>query len=344
MTVKLTDNIYNRQIPRNLPKFKIWRKAGILLTYKCNCSCEFCYYNCSPKQGGLMTANMLLAAWDSLKKLAGDDAKIHITGGEPFLYFEHLVYILQQAKKANIGPVDSIETNAYWATNDKIIRQRLLCLDELGMDRLKISCDVFHQQYVDIKLVRKLASVGSEILGEKRVQVRWEKNMDLPSDIGNLDQKQLNQMYLDELNNSPCRFTGRGARKIAELAATKNIEDIAVLNCDKAFLATKGVHIDPYGNVFSGTCSGIVLGNINDKPLDEIWQNFTPQTKPFIRTLFESGPTGLLNIAQKAGYKPLPAYADKCHLCSSIREFLIRKNLYTKTIGPQECYFQPDQK
>jgi MoaA/NifB/PqqE/SkfB family radical SAM enzyme len=344
MTAKLTDNIYNKQIPRDLPKFKIWRNAGLLLTYKCNCSCEFCYYNCSPKQGGLMTADMLLAAWQSLKKLAGDDAKIHITGGEPFLYFDHMADILEQAQNVNMGKVDSIETNAYWATNDKIITRRLRRLDELGMDRLKISCDIFHQQFVDINLVKRLASVGTEILGKNRVLVRWEKNMNLMENIDKLEQEQLNQMYLAELENFPCRFTGRAAKKIAQLAATKTIEQIPELNCAKAFLGAKGVHIDPYGNVFSGTCSGIIVGNINDMPLDEMWRNFTPENNTIISTLFAKGPTGLMDIAQNTGYYPLHKYADKCHLCSSIREFFLNKDLHTQTVGPADCYHQPDEK
>ena len=96
-------------------------------------------------------------AWQSLKILAGDSAKIHITGGEPFLYWEHLQEILKEAKKNNLGRVDLIETNGFWATDEKIARQRLRRLDELGMYRFKISTDPFHQEYVDTEPVRRLA-------------------------------------------------------------------------------------------------------------------------------------------------------------------------------------------
>ncbi len=47
------------------------------------------------------------------------EPKIHITGGEPFLYWEHLLEILREAKKSNLGPVDMIETNGFWA----VVRQ-----------------------------------------------------------------------------------------------------------------------------------------------------------------------------------------------------------------------------
>ena len=77
--LQLSDNIYNKNIAKDEPKFKLWRSAGLLLTYKCNCECEFCYYNCSPRQGGLMSEDVFINSWQSLKTLAGESAKIHIT-------------------------------------------------------------------------------------------------------------------------------------------------------------------------------------------------------------------------------------------------------------------------
>ena len=79
-----------------------------------------------------MPVDMAINAWQSLKELAGDAAKIHITGGEPFLYWEHLLEILREAKKENLGPVDMIETNGFWATDENIIKDRMIILDELG--------------------------------------------------------------------------------------------------------------------------------------------------------------------------------------------------------------------
>jgi organic radical activating enzyme len=247
----ISDNIYNKRAGRDEPKFKIWRNAGLLLTYKCNAKCEFCYYNCSPKQNGVMPVDMAINAWKSLKELAGDSAKVHITGGEPFLYWDHLVEILQEAKKSNLGPVDMIETNGFWAVDEKIIKERMKILDELGMGRLKISCDPFHQEYVDIKLVRRLAKTAKELLGDTRVLVRWEKYLDNPVEMKNISAEERNNRYIEALKDYPCRFTGRAAGRIAQLAANKTVDEISKSRCSSAFLDSKGVHIDPYGNIFS---------------------------------------------------------------------------------------------
>src|SRR3989339_628423 len=141
--ILLTDNIYNQRLRRGERQFKLWRSAGLMLTYKCNCRCEFCYYCCSPDSGGLMKTQTALNAWQGLKNLAGDSAKVHITGGEPFLYYERLLEILKEAKQAGFGKADMVETNGFWA-DDKLAEEKLRELEPY-VNTLKISCDPFHQ-------------------------------------------------------------------------------------------------------------------------------------------------------------------------------------------------------
>jgi hypothetical protein len=342
---ELYENTYNKTLSRNEPKFKLWSNAGLLLTYKCNCLCEFCYYHCGPDKGGLMPIDMAIGAWQSLKNLAGENAKVHLTGGEAFLYWEHLEQILIEAQKQNLGKVDLIETNGFWANNDKITRERVKRLDELGINRLKISVDPFHQEYVDIKLVQRLAAISKEILGNERVLIRWEKYLDNTIDMKNISASARMDAYIQANKDFPCRFTGRAAGKLAEAVASKPAESFAHENCQTSILGAKGVHIDPFGNVFSGTCSGIILGNVNNVEthgraslLENIWKDFTPEQNEIINTLFKSGPFGLLEKAENLGYKKLPFYAAKCHLCTHIRQFLFDKGFDKSTLGPAECY------
>jgi len=334
----LSENIYNSGAGRSEPKFKLWRSAGLLLTYKCNCACEFCYYNCSPDKNGLMPVETAIGAWHSLRILAGEDAKIHLTGGEPFLYWDHLQNVLRAAGIEKLGTADLIETNGFWATTDTIAAQRLKRLDELGMHRLKISIDPFHQEYVDIEPARRLARMAIEILGSDRVLVRWRKYQENPIEIKGLSSAEREQMYLRAMKDYPCRFTGRAAGKLAGLAALEAVESLAGLNCKSDFLGAKGVHIDPFGNVFSGTCSGIIIGNVGRKPLEEIWKQFSLDRYELVNTLFNLGPAGLLEAAIKRGFKEEKAYVDKCHLCTRIRQFLFDHGLQTSEVGPAECY------
>ena len=334
----LNDNLYNRTVERNAPKFKLWTSAGLMLTYKCPASCEFCYYNCSPTQQGLMPVDTAISAWQSLKTLAGGSAKIHITGGEPFLYWQRLTEILTEAKKLNLTPVDLIETNAYWATDNKIITDRLKTLNDLGINKLKISCDPFHQEFIDISLVKRLAQKASEILGPDRLLIRWQKYLDDPVDMTNLSHAERFQHFQSSLGDYPCRLTGRAAKALANSMQKTPIDAIKKLNCKKTFLSAKGVHIDPFGNVFSGTCSGIVIGNLTETPLDKLWSNFDLTTNELIATLAAVGPAGLLRKALKLGYENADNYVDKCHFCTDLRQFFFDKGLYNEIIKPAQCY------
>lgn len=335
---ELSENIYNRRAARDEPKFKLWRSAGLLLTYKCNCACEFCYYNCGPDKEGLMSVDTAMSAWRSLKELAGESAKVHLTGGEAFLYWERLREILERALEQGLGGADLVETNGFWATDEEAARRRLRILDELGVRRFKISTDPFHQEYVDAQTVRRLAELATEILGAERVLVRWRKYLDNPVEVSNPGSEQRGQHLLAAMKDYSCRFTGRAAGRLADLAAGESVESLASMNCRADFLGAKGVHIDPFGNVFSGTCSGIILGNVSEKPLDEIWKQFEPGQSEFIETVFNRGPAGLLETAAKRGYKQAGVYAGKCHLCTSIRQYYFDNAVEKSVVGPAQCY------
>jgi len=335
---ELGDNIYNSRMPRNEPKFKLWRSVGLLLTYKCNCACEFCYYNCGPDKGGLMSVDTAISAWRSVRALTSESARVHITGGEPFLYWDRLKEILEEAGRQRLGGADLVETNGFWATNEEVARERLGILDELGMRRLKVSTDPFHQEYVDTEAVRRLTQIATEMLDAGRVLVRWRKYLESPVEMSNLTVGERRDKLIAAIKDYPCRFTGRAGGELAELVASEPIESLASMNCKSAFLGAKGVHIDPFGNVFNGTCSGIIVGNVRQRPLEEIWKQFEPAKSEFVRTLFNHGPAGLLDRAEKLGYKKARVYAGKCHLCTSIRQFFFDNGLEKSVVGPGECY------
>ncbi|MFH1613679.1 MAG: radical SAM protein [Planctomycetota bacterium] len=338
MLTDLSENIYNRHRRFNERKLKLWRSAGLLLTYQCNCQCEFCYYRCSPEKKGLMPVDMAMEVWHSLRHLAGEEARIHITGGEPFLYWEHLERLLEEAWREGLGGVDLVETNGFWGQDKAEAVGRLKKLKELGIRRLKISCDPFHLEYVDEAAVRSLAEAAVEILGAGKVLVRWTKYLEKPVEMKGITPAVRNERYVESIRDYPCRFTGRASDKLGDLVASKTCDDLKSANCKNAFLGAKGIHIDPSGNVFSGTCSGIVVGNVTTKSLEQIWKMFDPSRIPIVGLLFKEGPASLLETARSLGYIAKKAYAGKCHLCTDMRQFFFDMGLNKPIIGPVECY------
>jgi hypothetical protein len=170
------------------------------------------------------------------------------------------------------------------------------------------------------------------------VLVRWQKYLDDPLEMKSLSPAEREQKYISAMKDYPCRFTGRAAGRLAELAALKPVEVLDSVSCKSDLLSAKSVHIDPFGNVFSGTCSGIIFGNVNRTKLEDIWKQFHPDVNKFINTLFNFGPFGLLDESGRLGYQKAKVYASKCHLCTSIRQYFLNSGLEKSIIGPAECY------
>ncbi len=335
---KLDSNLFNQRQLRHQPKLKQWRYAGLMLTYRCSAACRFCYYYCCPQASGLMSVNTAVTVWEGLERIAGQDAKVHITGGEPFLYFDRIVEILRQAHHLGLTPIDCIETNADWGTHSGKMVEKLQLLNSLKLNRLKISWDPFHEEFISIDNVRHLLSTARSVLGTDRVLIRWEKHLENPSGIQHKSRAKKHRILQNTLISDPCRFTGRAAEELASLAAGHPIKHFQGKTCQNALLSAKGVHIDPYGNVFNGQCSGMVIGNITETPLDILWQKFEPDKHDFWKILYHDGPYGFIKQACQLGYMPLDRYASKCHLCTDIRRFFFDKSLYPSIISPKDCY------
>ena len=144
------------------------------------------------------------------------------------------------------------------------------------MEMLIVSADVYHQEFVPIQ-ARKCARFRywREVLGPGRVRGAVA--------VG-----------LCPMSRSICTATTKprsreafaaalGATRIASPAAPPTAwrgfferhspEHFRDEKCVREVLDSKHVHIDPYGNVFPGVCSGIILGNANQTPIPQLGKN-----------------------------------------------------------------------
>lgn len=338
MMLNLSDNLYNKQLGRHESKLKLWRYAGLLLTYRCTAACRFCYYRCGPDAGGLMSVQTAIDCWHGLERIAGQTARVHLAGGEPFLYAERLAEICTEARRLGFNQAESVETNASWVAglSDRDVRDRLAFLNDCNVSRLKISWDPFHEEFVEIEHVNRLVRIAGQVLGPERVLVRWQKYLDEPAGIKSMSEAAKNAVFREALKL--CRFTGRAAETLAPLAECSQVESFTGRHCQSSLLDAKGVHVDPEGNIFVGQCSGMIVGNVGRAGLDEVWRAFEPNKMDFWSVLFRDGPVGFLPSAVQAGYKVRPRYASKCHLCTDLRCFFFDKGRYSSIIGPSTCY------
>lgn len=341
----LSDNIINRRLTPDMPKFKIWHSAGLMLTYWCPGRCACCYNFSGPRAASpatQMSVERALACWRDIVGLAGDRGKVHLTGGEPFGDYERLREIMCRAHAENLtAALEKIETNAYWCNDENQIRNRLRELKSLGLTRLQISSDIYHQEYIPLEHVRRAQKIARAVLGDAGVQVRWRDFLADPVDVAGMNHQDRLSAFASELKRRRERLVGRAAETLAETFPQHPAHEFAGQTCRRAVLGAAHVHIDGAGHVFIGTCVGIIAGRVSlrpDQSLRNLWCRFDPDAHPVFAVLAQSGPLGLLQKAEKHGYRPLTGYADKCHLCYHVRKFLRNIEPFSHYLGPSVCY------
>ena len=340
--VDLYDNAFNKNQQRHAPKFKLWRSVGIMLTYRCPAACACCYVFSAPNINSPeteMSIEMVINSWRATRQLCGEEGLVHITGGEPFLQYDLLRDLLQTAQQENLEGLEKVETNAAWCTSDTITRNRLEELAELGLTKLQISTDCYHQQYVPTDCVQRAIRIATEVLGEDKLQVRWRDFANNPVHTESMNTAERNRAFKEALSKIPERMVGRAAELLAPLVEQKPFEQFEYAGCQKSHMDAKGVHIDGMGNVFSSTCIGIITGKVTkDYSLKDLWLDYNFTEHPLWSILTESGPYGLAQHAIELGFKPQPTYTGKCHLCYDTRKFLFENGHFPDHLGPAICY------
>ncbi len=264
------------------PSLSPWDFAGLMLTYGCNARCAFCYVSSGPDRGGRMSVDQAIRLWRGLTEHAaahGRTMKVHLAGGEPFQEWQTLAAIVQAGRAAGLPPLEKVETNAGWAADDEQTRARLTLLRDLEVEKLTVSCDVFHQEYIPIARVQRCVRVAREVLGPGRLIVRWWDYFNDPIDTRDLPYEQKRAVFRAALEKHPDRMTGRAALELADLLPARPAADFAGQSCVREILQSRHVHIDPFGYVFPGTCGGIILGRVRDAAREQGTGNREQRTR-----------------------------------------------------------------
>ncbi len=326
------------------PRLAVWEYAGLMVTYWCNARCAFCYVYSSPERGGEMSVAEAVGFWRGLDRLAARDGRrmrIHLAGGEPFGDWVRLVALIRAARDAGLTPLEKVETNAYWAEDDDLTRARLELLAALGMEKLVVSADVYHQEFIAFERVARCVNVARQVLGRGRVVVRWWDFFNQPTELRGVSDEQKRAAFRDALARHSDRLTGRAALRLAGYYAGRPAEAFADQNCMEEVLHSRHVHVDPYGNVFPGVCSGIILGNAHEGGIEAVWERLAAgwRENPVVDAVAHGGSYELMRRAGPYGYRPrAKGYANKCHLCTDVRQFLLERGVWPQAVGPAECY------
>jgi MoaA/NifB/PqqE/SkfB family radical SAM enzyme len=285
----------------------------ILLTYQCTCECDHCFVWGSPRQTGTLTFAQIGQILAQAKE-AGVES-IYFEGGEPFLYYAVLVQAVRKA--TNMDFAVGIVTNAYWANSVADAEEWLRPFCGRLAD-LTVSSDLFH---------------CSESMGERPqnavVAAKW---MNIPTGMITIARpgEEANKTRGQIQEAGAVMYRGRAAEKLVSQATFHPWKSFD--QCPHEDLREPGrIHLDPLGNLH--ICQGIVIGNLFEKPLKQICDEYDAETHPICGPLLEGGPAAL---ASEHNVPHALHYADACHMCYEVRQTLRAR--FPETLCPDQMY------
>ncbi|MCX7913339.1 MAG: 4Fe-4S cluster-binding domain-containing protein [Thermodesulfovibrionales bacterium] len=330
---------------------------GLILSYRCSAACKHCIYACSPKwNSDWISEDALHGIFQQLSgKLMPDtygpnstglNAGLHFTGGEPFLNFDLLCKAVELAEKYKI-PSTFVETNCFWAIDEKTTKEKLQTLKKKGLKGIMISVNPFYLEYVPFERTDRAIKISLDIFGRNVMvyQVEYYKRFKQWGFKGIVSLERYLSLESREnfLRNVEFFPTGRVPYKLRDLLKDfyppQPPRYFFKERCLTPFLRNWHNHVDNYCNFIPGFCSGITFGDC--RQLDRLLKEGIDINRfPILGFLMEDDLEGLYDFAKDKGFREdSEGYISKCHLCIELRKYLAF-NYNFEELRPLEFYRQ----
>ena len=288
----------------------------LLLTGECSYECDHCFVWSGPEQGNTMDREIIGHILDQAEDLATIEW-IYFDGGEPFLFFELLLWAVRQAHQR--GFKVGIVSNAYWAEDDGKAMEKLRPFAGLVED-LSISDDDYHG--------------SSEAPGNTAIACRAARELGIPVDfisVSGPDNSESDaKPSQPNADDTTVHFRGRAAEKLAPLVKQQRWDRFTACPWEDLRQPSR-VHVDSMGNLH--ICQGLSIGNLRENSLKQIMGNYDPDTHPVIGPLLMGGPVALI---KQFSLDHEQGYADACHLCYQSRNKL--RGIFPDILTPGQMY------
>ena len=289
-------------------------RLGIVLTARCNAACTHCSKSHGPyRTGGLDRATIFRLMDEAAAIEDGEPLAFDLTGGEPFLQFNHLAEVV--AYGAHLGAQISCVTNGYWAHDDEVTRAKLTLLRDSGLVSMSVSVSRFHQEFIPLHRPRRAWAIATELGIRSGVKAAFLKSDLQPGGL------------LEDWRDSIT------AARFSVFPIMPYLREGACLPDDEYFrhrglpfhrCPSRGPCVD-YDGVARSCCTLVtgdpflVIGHADQTPLRQIHERYLNAGKQ--RILRESGPVEFARgaIARGLGERLRQAYAGPCDLCMHIQ-------------------------
>lgn len=310
------------------------RRINFRFTYHCNIACRHCYNSSGPH----LKAQSISLDWMLAVVAQMPDVGIpflNLTGGEPFLYPDHLSALIAAGRAAGLRGI-SIYTNGYWATTNNRTEQVLERLSAAGFmlepeDYIKVSTGLYHQEFIAFDHVLKLARCYYAMFG-RRLRVDFEKGAGSTDITDWVRQVVCNAGIADQIDLF--------VRSVSPLGRGKDLNGFSLHSIDSPCNAIDQIVFDPDGSVrpccgFNNENQGVVIGQLKTHNLMDLVKRM--QNDPVLQFLARNPMSAICDHLAKV--PKVSGYSGACHFCQDTLGDLIDKEpLQSKLFEKQEFF------
>lgn len=307
-------------------KFVDLNRLEFFVTDICNARCKHCSVN--GRRSKVKHIDEKVAV-DAVIKLSREYnlESVMTFGGEPLLFPEVIYGIHEAATKAGI-PARQIITNGFWSKDYNRIKEIARRLAEVGVNKILISVDAFHQEYIPLTIVKKAAE---ELLKVSIADIKWTPCWVVSKEDDNPYNHQT-RLILNELEELQIKV-GSGNVVFPQGATLENLVDYlpekkqvihdkcGELPYTDPLDLIKTMSMNPNGDII--VCNDFKIGNAIKSDVVEIFKTYNPNNNVYMKTILENGVHGLKVLAQKQGFSiNRDKFYSICEMCTYLRNQL----------------------
>ncbi len=309
-----------------MSKYLTVNRLEFAVTYLCNSKCTHCQLGGVEERRKFPSHIEQDLAAEIVRKVSRKyhPESIMTFGGEPLLYREIVCAIHREAMEAEI-PVREVITNGLWSRKIGKVKETADKLAKSGVNRVSISVDCFHQEFIPLETVKQAAK---SLLDAGVTNVSWNPCWVISEDHDNLYNRETKDI-LKKLKDLSIRCSegnvaqpeGRAIASLGDLLP-KRIRmpkgKCGDLPYTEKLDSLKGIYIEPDGRV--SVCREFYIGNASETDIIELIERYDPFKIPEAKAIITRGTEGLLEWAKTKAVEPGPeGYYNVCHMCTDIR-------------------------
>ena len=286
----------------------MFSKLAVCMTNRCSAACDMCCFGCSPKKKTHLSTEQIKS---SIRQAAETGAfkSVGFTGGEPFHYYDQLLECSAYGKE--LGLRITINTNGFWAKNEKLAREKLLALREAGVEYLSFSADSYHQAYVPVDVLRAALRLTYECGMQSSLSIMETVDS---QDLITYTEALRPEIYLTALTPHPMLPIGKAMESFSE---DKYIRFFETKEAKCTFMGLLQLNFD--GNYYmccSQFCREIPptnLGKASEVEIKDTERMIT--SNDYLYVMLRHGFIWYIDLAKKKGFE-IPDYlCSPCHCC-----------------------------